>query len=263
MIRTFLEWLWRLIFGERDSGKWSGFDDGPMLSSCWRGHNAKNRMMNMLSPHMPESVLEEYIQWMLDRGCNVAHVILCNEKDGEYGGYCPYGPVMDGQLHDGYLDVMRSRLKRLQEDFATVVWLLTDDGPSFNRKPESFYVDLIADCQEQGLFDGSPLLVLGLELDEYFNSGQVQRLCGVMRQITHKPVGVHQTSDKLSYAAHGDFVLWQTNPGKSSARIKKLVTAAIAKVGNKPLVAFEMARQEARELCEAAIKAGAAGVGNW
>lgn len=256
----------RLLDLFRDSSPrlWSGFDDGPMLSSCWSGSNAVERMMNVLSPHMPDHVFRNRLDFQRGRGCNVAHVILCNERDGEYGGYCPYGAKLDGTVDAGYVSVMRGRLTALREaGLAVVPWVLTDDGPTFNRQSDDAYRQLFADCAELGLFEDAPMVVLGLELNEYFSSSRVAGLVGPLRAACSCPIGIHQTSDRTDYAGHGDVFFWQTNPGKSPSQIKALVNKARASVGGKPIVAFEMERTENRALSQAALDAGAVGVGNW
>ena len=60
--------------------------DACTLASCWAGHNAAERRMNMLSPAMPPTIFDAYLQKMLVAGCNTAHLFVANRADGEYGG---------------------------------------------------------------------------------------------------------------------------------------------------------------------------------
>ena len=64
-----------------------------LLSSCWNGANASQRMMNTLSPGMSDAKFQQYLNWQKPRTldgygrANVAHVFLSNRRDGENAGY--------------------------------------------------------------------------------------------------------------------------------------------------------------------------------
>lgn len=60
-------------------------------ASCWDGPNAEIRMMNILSPLLPDAEFHERVRWMRERGCDTAHVLLVNRANGECAGYSPWG----------------------------------------------------------------------------------------------------------------------------------------------------------------------------
>jgi hypothetical protein len=237
----------------------------PMLSSCWTGRNAAKRMMNVLSPKMPDAKFKEYARWQLGRGCNTVHPILCNARDGECAGYSPYGPTWSRHLDGPMVTLMLSRMAMLRGmGFGVVPWVWTDDSRAFTGRPLGELKQALLDFGKAGLFAVAGCVVLGLELDEYWKAAQVAALVPVLREAAPGAlVGLHQSSDKLSYAALSDVFFWQTNPGKKAAQVRKLVAAAVKKLGGKPLVAFELDRKENRPLASAALEAGAVGVGNW
>lgn len=233
-------------------------------ASCWSGKNAERRMMNILSPHMPEAKADEYIAWMKARGCNTAHVLICNERDGEFAGYCPYGREMNGLTNPGAYMHMRSRMAKIRAaGMAVIPWIFADDGPSYNRKPDSTYVRLFAECNAVGLFGEAPFISLGIELDEYFDAVRVKNLTDILRKMCGgKPIAVHQSAGRYDFAQFGDIVCLQLEPGLSPARIERDVRDC-AHNTKKPVCAFELDRHENRALCEAALRGGAFSVGNW
>lgn len=240
----------------------------PMLSSCWSGKGAARRMMNMLSPKMPAATFRQYARWQLARGCNTAHVILCNQGDGEFAGYSPFGPSGGLKLHSTSCRLMLDRMQELRGmGFGVVPWQDTDQSPMFTDRPTAEIQTMIRLCADAGFYRGAGMVVLGLEVNEYWKDPhQVAELIPVLRSAADPGtlISLHQTSDRLDYSPMSDVVLWQTNPGKSAAQIKRLVAAARKRVGyGKPFVAFEIARTESRPLAKAALAAGAVGVGNW
>jgi len=253
-----------VINRENKTGQQSSAVDtrGKALASCWRGAGAAQRMMNILSPHMANSVANEYINWMAGRGCNTAHVILCNEGDGEYAGYCPYGTAWTGNANPPTIMSMLARMSKIKAaGMNIVVWIFADDGPTFNRKTDAEYVKLFNTCATVGFFARSEHISLGIEVNEYFSKSRVQGLADNLRRFG-KPIAIHQTSDRTDYASAADIFYFQMNPGASASKVESAVRSAASKVG-KPLVAFELARTENRGLCEAAFRGGAIGVGNW
>ena len=103
-------------------------------SSNWTGKNAAKRMMNILSPHMPDQVFEERLSFMKGRGCNTVNVFLSNKADGEYGGYSIYGSAITWIINKDYTSKMEARIKRLyNEGFGIVLWLMADDDGGWNK----------------------------------------------------------------------------------------------------------------------------------
>ena len=232
-------------------------------ASCWTGANASVRLMNILSPHMDKGTFEDRVRWMKDRGCDTAHVFLANRADGQYAGYCIYGPEWTWNIDGGYCDTFRERIKYLRrQGLAVVVWLMADDSAQYAKAAAQDPQRYIADLDKEKLLSQASTVVAGLEMNEYWNSGQVGAVVGAIRGKYSGKVGTHQTSGRCDYAGMADIVFYQVNPGQSAAWIQAEAARIKAATG-KPLNFFEIERQEDRAKSEAAIRGGAFGVGNW
>lgn len=237
--------------------------DKATLASCWSGSNAGMRNMNILAPGMSDATFKERIKWMKGRGCNTAHVFLSNQGDGQYAGYCPYGTGWTWKVDEAVCKMMRQRIRALRRArLAVVVWLFADDSSAWNAEASKNFVKYLSDCKDQGLLALASSLVVGLELNEYFNSSQVRVLVEVARRFYKGKIGTHQTSGRSDFAAHADLCFYQVSPGKDEAAIASETRRVRAAVG-KPLNFFELERHEDRELAQAALSNGAYGVGNW
>ena len=237
--------------------------DACTRASCWRGANAANRMMNMLSPAFTDAKFAEYRDWMKSIGCNTSHVFLSNKADGEGGGYCIYGTSWTWEINAAFCEMFRKRIADLRaHGFAVVVWLLADDSSAWNKEAARNFPKYIQDLKAQGLLDQASTVVAGLELDEYYQSAQVSALVNAIRKVYPGKVGTHQTSGRYEFSALADVVFYQVNPGKSAAQIKAEASKVVKATG-KPVNFFELDRQPNRALCDAAFAGGAFAVGNW
>lgn len=232
-------------------------------ASCWNGSNARQRMMNVLSPAFTEAKYAQYRDWMLSVGCNTAHVFLSNKADGEGGGYCIYGTSWTWEINAAFCDVFRRRISDLRDHgFAVVVWLFADDSSAWNKEAKKNFPKYLADLKAQVLLDQASIVVAGLELDEYYGSADVAALINAIRQVYPGKVGTHEASGH-KFAALADIVFLQTKTGLSPAQIKAAVAAARKNTG-KPVNCFEIERHPAStEQIEAAFAGGAFAVGNW
>lgn len=257
-----LAWLAVWLYGRaRKPPKWNACTK----ASCWHGANASQRMMNVLSPYMPEGVFKERLGWMKSRGVNTAHVFLANTADGEYAspGYSVYGPTCSWKRDAGHVQTMLRRIAELRRNkLAVVVWLFADDSTRFNREAAKNFPQYLADVRAAGLLDDASLVVAGLELDEYFSASQVSALVRAIRGVWSGKVGVHQTSGRLDYSVFGDVAFYQVNPGRNAEWIESEARRVCGAAG-KPVAFFELSRQEDRDLCQAAFRGGAYAVGNW
>lgn len=235
------------------------------LASCWTGRNASKRMMNILSPKMPTSKFNEYVHWMrATRGCTTAHVILCNQGDGEYAGYTPFGSGWGSAVNPAVCQTMISRMAAIRAyGMAVVPWCVTDDSPSFTGRTTAEWKTAITQFKAAGLFDVASYAVLGLELNEYWGKAKVQELATHLQATTMLWVGVHQTSNRYDYAPYCNIFLWQTEPGQRASAITAKVGQVVRAISPTPVVAFELDRKENRSLCNAAFAGGAIAVGNW
>lgn len=236
-------------------------------ASCWSGPNAAVRLMNILSPHCPEETFEQWRDWMRARGCDTAHLFICNRRDGVWAGYSPYGADPDQdwgwRRDDALCRLMRRRLRRLRRaGLAVVVWLFADDAGDWNRAAAADFRRYLRDIAQAGLFDYASAVVVGLELDEYFDAARVAALVAATRSVWSGAIGTHQTSGRHDFAALGDFCCYQVAPGWTAQRIETEAARVRAATG-RPLNFFELDRRENRPLCTAALRGGAFAVGNW
>jgi hypothetical protein len=208
--------------------------------------------MNILSPHFTDGEFKARAKWAEGRGCNTLHLFLANQHDGEGSGYTALDPstaaVMDRRI--------RWARKR---GLAVVLWCMADDSSAWAK---SLDMDaLMRVCAKRGWLRLCSTVVVGLECDEYWDLGQVRRHIAAIRRRYNGKVGIHMASGKVSWASEADILFYQTAPGKNPAQIAAETRKALA--CGRPDNFFELSRHEDRALCEAALAAGAYGVGNW
>lgn len=234
------------------------------LASCWDGNNASKRMMNMLSPRFSDNKFNTYLNWQKSRGCNTVHLILSNKGDGEGGGYSIYSNNnMLGSLNVGMINHFRDRIIKCRNaGMAVVLWGMTDDSGSWNKKLLSNPSKYAQDLETTGLLQYASTFVLGLEMTEYSSSSGpwIQFRDGIQK-FFRNGIGVHHNSGRTDFAGIADILFYQVSPGKSISKIKS-ETARALRTG-KPVNFFELDRGPNRKLCQAAIGAGAFAVGNW
>lgn len=255
--------LWQRIlswFGGKPSPpKW----DKCTRASCWNGANAEQRMMNILSPGMGDSKFRAYLEWMKSRGCNTAHVFIANQADGEHGGYCIYGNAWDWTIDEHFCKLFRDRIAEIRKaGMAVCIWLFADDS-RWNKEAAKDFPRYLRDVKAQKLLDQASIVVVGLELQDYFNSAKVvQALVSATRDVFKGKVGTHEIPGRLDFAALADVPFYQVKPGLSVSKIKS-EAVRVSKAVGRPWVFHEIERQPSREKCEAALAGGAFSVGNW
>lgn len=237
------------------------------LSSNWHGKNANMRIMNILSPNMSESSFNDRYNWAKSRGVNYFNLFIVNKADGEYAKYSPFGQNFIGNygnIDKASTDIMTKRIKKIYDDgFGIVLWLISDDSNDWAKKIASNPQPLIDTIDKLGWFKYASIVVLGLELDEYYKASQVQAIYNAVRTKWDGMIGTHHTSGKYTFANFGDIVYYQVNPGTPVNTIISQCKNVGSKTGKK-IVAFEIERQEARDKCDQILKSGAAySVGNW
>lgn len=246
--------------GLRDPARW----DECTLASCWGGTNASKRMMNVLSPKMPESTFRDYVGWMKGQGANTAHVFLINKGDGEYSGYSPWGVGVGpgpGEPSQKTVQLMSGRIDYLlAQGLAVVVWLMADDSKDWAAAFAKNAASCLRWIVDDGLLGGVSTVVLGLEMDEYWSSSEAKAVAKATRKVWEGKVGTHHTSGKAMFSSLGDLLFYQVDPGRTAAQIKTDTAAALRH--GKPVNFFELDRGPNKSLAQAALDAGAFGVGN-
>lgn len=231
-------------------------------SSNWAGANAQQRMMNILSPHMPDETFKARLSWMKSRGVNTAHVILVNKGDGEFSGYSPYGSNFSWNLDKNYCKIMSDRIKKLyKEDLGIILWLISDDSNDWAKELIKNPGKFCKDIKDLGWFDYASTVVAGLELGEYYNGNQVASIISSIKANYKGKVGTHENSGKTAFAGLGDIVFYQINPTTNQTVVANEVKKALGT--GKPVNFFESFRCENRQNCETAFKNGAFAVGNY
>jgi len=225
------------------------------LSSNWRGPNARERMMNVLSPAFPDAKAREYVEWQLSQGCDHVHVLLVNQGDGEGCGYDALADAGDKELALRRVEGIR------RAGLGVVAWVVADESDAARRR-----VFERADEYAASLADFLPhvsYVVLGLEMDEGEGSrAQWARLADAVRRAGWTgPLATHHASHPPRYAALGEIVMDQLDPRCSAADVEASVRSLRAR--GLEVCGFEYSRGPDRAKAEAALAAGAFGVGNW
>ncbi len=235
------------------------------LASCWDGPSAEFRMMNILSPLMDDATFAARVGYMKSRGANTAHVFLVNKENSECSGYSPWGVGVGpciGPCDAEVVAWMKRRIHALRRNgFAVVVWVQADDSHSWSRDLALNAADCMVEIANAGLFDDVSTVVAGLEMDEYWGYGEAAAVVSAIRSVWGGMVGVHHTGGRMPFVGLADILFYQTAPGKTPAQIAAETRRALS--FGKPVNFFELDRHANRTLCEAALGAGAFGIGNW
>lgn len=261
IIRKIINFIINLFRG-KDSDVFIPKWDECTKSSNWHGANASQRMMNMLSPGMPDDVFNSYLNWIKGRGCNCVNVFLTNKADGQYAKYSIYGNKFDFKIDQAFVNVFTARLKKFQKaGLGIVLWLIADDSSDWAKSLVANADRFIDDLDKTGLLKFASTVVVGLETDEYWSSADCAKMYAATKRKYSGKIGVHQTSGKCGYAGTADIFFAQLNPGSSKAQIQSFVKTCL-KTG-KPVNMFELERQEDRQRSQWALEAGAFACGNW
>ncbi len=250
-------------------------------SSNWNKEGAKERMMNMLSYSMPDSVFNDRLGFVVSRGCNYINLFVTNHADGEYtagdghSGYSIYGPNLNGcqTVNMSYINKMKSRISACQSaGLKTVLWLMADDDRGWNLDIEQNFNKFCSDLNTHGFLDIAPIIIIGLEIDEYFrpedNGGQrVKNLIRTLKNYyppSKGKIGVHFCSRCTfynSYLESDSLMFAQTDPGYSDylSYYRSVVEARPAGT----VCAFELERFADRSKSQNALNVGCFSCGNW
>ncbi len=231
-------------------------------SSNWAGSNAQQRMMNILSPHMPDETFKARLSWMKSRGVNTAHLILANKKDGEYAGYCPYGKNFSWKIDESYCKVMTARIKKLRKaGLAICLWLFSDDSEDWTKTATKNFNKYCKDIKKLGWFKYASTVCLGLEANEYFNLKEMTALVAATRKYYKGKIATHHTSNRADFVNLGDLLFYQIEPTSNQSIVANACKKALSY--GKPVNFFESYRCENRKNCETAFKCGCYAVGNY
>ena len=232
-------------------------------ATCWNGSNAAQRYMNMLSPSMSDDKFDSYLAAMKERGCDTVHLLLMNKADGENAGYSIYGTGGTGSVSKDVVAHMLARLETFRRNgFRIALWGVADDSADWAADMLANAGKYAADLQLSRILDYADLFVLGLEMNEYGSAKGWKALAAALSTVAPDLyLATHHTSGKYTYASLGAGVMGQLDPSCSAKQIASQI-ATIKKKG-KDAWGFEYARSPDRAKAQAALDAGAVGVGNW
>lgn len=211
----------------------------------------------LLSKKLSDAQRQELIDFNKAQGYTVFYVYAANE--GDYGG-------KSVNYTDGDKAFWRKWLRSVVDSGARVImWGCADDSAGLSKRTatewQAYWGAIHAACG-----DLISEWVTGLECDERWTASYTQTLTKLLKALTNKPVGVHTTGiSKISYANGADAYYLQTGFGKTPAQVADLVQQAKSRFGGR-VIAAEYHKSgesdEAKRIGDAAIKAGADGVGN-
>jgi len=193
---------------------------------------------------------------MTSRGYTHFYLYAYNEYD--YGG-----PSFDFFNNPS---AFRGLLQELiQDGLAPVVWLVPDDAPRIHGMSASAVNGMLSQFVP-GVQDLVSSFVVGLELDEYWSGSAVDAIGSHLRQLTSKPIAVHQLPGKWNYCEFSwcSYMILQYGFGNSGDHIDAMTRAAISAL-RKPVVAGEYETDNESHsvtLGDRGVSAGAAGFGN-
>lgn len=227
-------------------------------ASCWDGSNAQRRMMNILSPGFSDAKFDEYVAWMRSRGCDTAHVFLINQADGECAG-------QNCATYPDHAKLAKKRIEKLRkEKFAVVPWVIADDSTAYIKDLFAHPAERVKALADAGLFEQASYVVIGLEMNEAKDAAKGwPKVAAALRNHYGGPLATHHTSgNSFAFAGLGEIVMGQLDPKSASVASIQAQIAKIRSMG-KEAVGFEYERHPNRDRANAALAAGAIGVGNW
>jgi len=231
-------------------------------SSNWHGSNASWRIMNIVSPNMPDAVFNERVNFAKGRGVNCFHLLIANKADGEYAKYSIYGSNFDWSIDENYVNIMINRIKKLRnEGFCIVLWLIADDSSDYAKQIAANPKQYVNDLDKYGFFKYASTVCLGLEMNEYWNANQVNAICLAVKSKYSGKIATHHTSNNAAFVGFGDILFYQIEPTSDQNVVKNACKKALSY--GKPVNFFESYRQENRKNCETAFATGCYAVGNW
>lgn len=209
----------------------------------------------LMSDKLTDAKRQEIIDYNKAQGYGVLYVYCANEGD-----YDKQGVSYDRSKRE----LWRKWLGKVIESGSRVImWGCADDSNNLAKRTHSewraYWGMVHADVG-----DLVSEWVTGLECDERWSAGETQALTRLLKEITGKPVGVHTTGlSKIGHAAGADkFYLQDTS--RNAAKVSAAVRSAKKQFGG-TVIAAELHLSgdtaEARALGDAAIDAGADGVG--
>lgn len=211
----------------------------------------------LMSPKLSDDDRRELIEFNKASGYGVFYLYFANE--GDYGRRSvAYDPGQKAAWRK-WLGAIRASGARV------IVWMCADDSGGLAKLTlaqwEARVKQFHADCG-----DLVNEWVTGLECDERWSASFTTQLTAMLKRVTGRPVGVHTTGmSSIHYASGADLFYLQTGFGKSPSQVAALVKEARSKFSGK-VIAAEYHKSgetaEAKAIGDAAIAAGAVGVGN-
>lgn len=230
----------------------------PVHATTFLRRNARVTSHVLMSSSVGSDSKQEIIDYNAAQGYGALYVYAAN--DGDYGRReVRYNPATDK-------DHWRYWLSKVKASGASVImWGCADDSPKLAKMPFQWWEQYWG-AIHRDLGDLIDEWVTGLEVNEYWSQGETRDRTNLLKRITGKPVGVHCTGiSAINHADGADAYYLQTGFGKSPSQVAAAVREAKAKFKGRVIAAEYHKSGEtdaARAIGDAAIAAGADGVGN-
>lgn len=269
MKKTMLGMFLSVIGGLVITGCTTSLPDIKNHNACFLASGASVRMMNILSTKLPYDSFKAYVKQQKDMGADFVYLYTIDEKDG---GWTPFSFYVNndigGAVDKNIVSEYQKRMEYVREqDMGVILWLRADDSPNFNKTSYDKQVAYQKHVVEY--FDEyTSAYIVGLEADEYMNSGTAEKYASELQKLTDKHIGIHLTVGRYDYALNPSVDgLWlQYGFNKTASQVESTTKSVIGKMGGKPVygVEYHMSSEteQAKTLGDAAMKGGAQGTGN-
>jgi hypothetical protein len=174
-------------------------------------------------------------------GFNSIYIYTMN--DGDYGSLSvsPFVSGFSGAFDTAKLAWWREHLEMMIADgIRPILWLAADNSPPIDTMSEANFNAYVTRMVQE--FDDLPILwCLGLEVNEYWTSAEVQARGNHLASEASNPVGPHQTIGLTSFMNQSwvQVGYYQVDGGLTPEQQYDSVMTARANIGNKPLIFSE------------------------
>jgi hypothetical protein len=237
--------------------------------------NAKYCILDLLSYKIGDSEFVSLATRSAGRGVNTFWFNLASQYDFRPVSFYQSG-LISGPIDSKRLAMMQKRASMARSaGFRVVFWFFTDDSPAIAKSSLETKKAYITQAVKS--FDKNATeWVLMLEANEYSSQSEADALARHVKTLTKKPLGLHMTPGQYGWSR--DFEARSIELSRSissvdkhyhqygwicgnTAKISSDTKSIIRSVG-KPVVAAEWCKNPDRKCADAAIAAGAVGVGN-
>ena len=230
---------------------------------------AGTRVMNILAHNLDDNHFNNVYNKCKANGDKVIYLYVgYNNGDGPGTTSIYVDDKFGNTIDENKVNSMKNRMKKIRDDKLYIVgWLFADD----NTKKVNFkdtaalknYIKAVVDRFDSYISE----YVIGIEVDEYLSSAQVNELAAYIKGLTNKSIASHQVPGKYNYSTSGNISKHYHQYGfnKSTSYIESETKKIIAALG-KPVIGaeYDMSSDSsgAKARGDAVIRGGGSGTGN-